>query len=171
MAALEDRARRGGLLDDDRVHEFYAVRIPAEIVSTRHFDRWWRDAQADDPGRLDLTAAALRTTDGVAISFADFPDEWVCGDVRLPLRYRFEPGEPLDGVSVAIPLLVLNQVAAEGFDWHVPGFRLELAHTLARTLPKELRRALIPAATHGVRGVRPHGSTARALPRRPRGRR
>ncbi len=76
VAALEDRARRGGLLDDDRVHEFYAARIPAEIVSTRHFDRWWRDAQADEPGRLDLTAAALRTTDGVAISFEDYPDEW-----------------------------------------------------------------------------------------------
>ena len=146
MAALEDRARRGSLLDDDQVHDFYDARLPDDIVSTRQFDRWWRDARDVDSTQLDLTAAVLRTTDGVAISFTDFPDEWtVSDDLSLPLRYRFEPGRPLDGVTVTIPLLALNQVPDDGFDWHVPGFRRELAAALARTLPKELRRALIPA--------------------------
>ena len=168
VAALEDRARRGGLLDDDQVHDFYDDRVPDDVVSTRQFDRWWRDARGADPTQLDLTAAVLRTTDGVAISFSDFPDTWtVSDDLSLPLRYRFEPGQPLDGVTVTIPLLALNQVPDDGFDWHVPGFRRELATALARTLPKELRRALIPAtdtvAAAFERVGPPHGRFVDAL--------
>ncbi len=168
VAALEDRARRGGLLDDDQVHDFYDDRVPDDVVSTRQFDRWWRDARGADPTQLDLTAAVLRTTDGVAISFSDFPDTWtVSDDLSLPLRYRFEPGQPLDGVTVTIPLLALNQVPDDGFDWHVPGFRRELAAALARTLPKELRRALIPAtdtvAAAFERLGPPHGRFVDAL--------
>ena len=77
---------------------------------------------------------------------ADYPDTWRQGDLVLPLTYRFDPGGPLDGVTVHVPLTALNQVTDDGFDWQVPGYRRELVGALVRTLPKDVRRALIPAA-------------------------
>ena len=149
VGALEDRVRRGHLLDDDAVETFYDARLPADLTSTRHFERWWRDIggdDGDDRQRLDLTVDALRKLDGAAIDLDDYPSQWRHGDLALALAYRFAPGEPLDGVTVRIPLAALNQVGDEGFDWQIPGYRAELVHALARTLPKDIRRSLIPAA-------------------------
>ena len=86
---LADPQDAGGLLDDDQVHDFFNDHVPDDIVSTRQLDRSWRDARSDDPTQLDLTAAVLRTTDGVAISSSRLPDAWtVSDDLSLPLRYR-----------------------------------------------------------------------------------
>jgi ATP-dependent helicase HrpA len=150
VAALEARVRRGHLLDDDAVERLYDGRVPHDIVSTRHFERWLRTADADEVARLELTADDLRDRSGAAVQLTDWnvlwPSVWRQGDLELPLGYRFEPGQPLDGVTVRIPLLALNQVVDDGFDWQIPGYREELVGALARTLPKDVRRALIPQA-------------------------
>ena len=144
VGELEARVRRGHLLDDDAVHDFYDRRVPPDAVSARHFDRWWRDAATTSPELLELTADDLRDADGAVIRLADYPDTWRAGDVDVPLSYRFAPGEPLDGVTLRVPLTALNQVDEAVLDWQIPGYRGELVQALVRTLPKDLRRALIP---------------------------
>jgi len=144
----ERRARRRGLLaDDEALLDFFDARVPADVVSMRHFDRWWKAARAEAPDLLTLPMAVLLPAadddDGDGL-----PDVWVQGDLRLPLAYRFEPGHPDDGVTVRIPLPVLNRVRADGFDWQVPGLREELATELIRSLPKALRRSFVPAGTY-----------------------
>ncbi|MDQ3468440.1 MAG: ATP-dependent RNA helicase HrpA, partial [Actinomycetota bacterium] len=146
VGALEDRIRRRHLIDDDIVHDAYDRRLPADIVSTRHLERWWKRIAGDQPDALDLTVDDLRDPDGVAVRLDDYPDTWTQGSLSMPVMYRFQPGEPLDGATVRIPLTALNQVVAEGFDWQIPGYRADLVQALMRTLPKEARRALIPAA-------------------------
>lgn len=145
VAELEHRVRRGGLLHEEDELAFFAARVPEGVVSGRHFDRWWRDAGTNAAHLLDLDDSVLGVDlEGRPVRLADYPDIWLCGEFPLPLRYRFEPGHPLDGTFVEIPLTVLNQIPDEGWDGHVSGHRRELVATLLRTLPKEVRRALTP---------------------------
>jgi ATP-dependent helicase HrpA len=139
---LENRARRRGIVvDDEALFDFYDQRIPQDVTSARHFDAWWKKTRAASPALLTFTPSQLiRTDDGLA-GTAEYPDSW--GD--LPLAYQFEPGEAADGVSVDIPLTTLNQVRPEEFSWQVPGLRTELVTELIRTLPKDLRRHFVPA--------------------------
>jgi ATP-dependent helicase HrpA len=140
VRGLEARVRRAGLLDDDALYDFYSERVPADVVSTRHFDRWFRGA--GEPHVLDLDEDALATAIGVRPGA--FPDMWRDGDLELPLTYRFDPGGPLDGVTVHVPLTVLNRLNPDRLGWHVAGHRTELVAALVRTLPKDVRRQLIP---------------------------
>jgi ATP-dependent helicase HrpA len=139
VAGLEARVRRGGLLDDDELFDFYDERLPGDVTSGRRFDQWFRGV---DPHTLDLTDDILAGRAGLRL--ADFPDTWRQGDLVLPLSYRFDPGGPLDGVAVHVPLAALNRVVDDGFDWQIPGHRRELVGALMRSLPKDVRRQLIP---------------------------
>ncbi|HSJ91909.1 MAG TPA: ATP-dependent RNA helicase HrpA, partial [Ilumatobacter sp.] len=141
---LEARVRRIDLLDDESLFEFYDERVGGDVTSGRHFDRWWRDAGRERPDLLDLTPAALSGRRG--IDLADYPDTWRQGESEYRLTYRFEPDTPLDGATLDVPLTALNQVDDEGFDWLIPGYRRELVGLLLRSLPKDLRRHLIPMA-------------------------
>ncbi len=141
------RVRRLELIDDEMLFEFYDDRVGADVTSVRHFDKWWKAARGRAPSLLDLTDEALAgSSHGVRL--ADYPDTWQQrrGDtvIELPLTYRYGPGEPLDGVTVHVPLSGLNQVTPDGFDWQIPGHRPELVATLIRSLPKEVRRRLNP---------------------------
>jgi ATP-dependent helicase HrpA len=145
--ALEHRARRRDLLaDEPTLARFYEQRVPPEVVSGAHFDRWWRDAQGVDPELLlfppDLLVDAARAAE---IEARDWPRAWRQGELTLALDYRFEPGAPTDGVTVRVPLAALGALRRDGFEWLVPGLRRELVETLIRSLPKELRRLLVPA--------------------------
>jgi ATP-dependent helicase HrpA len=141
---VENRARRRGLVaDEDALFEFYDERIPAEVISARHFDRWWKGMQREHPQLLDLTMDVLLGE--AAVDEDAFPSAWPQGDVVLPLTYQFEPGTEADGVTVDIPLPVLARVRPEGFDWLVPGLHEELVVALIRALPKALRVPLVPA--------------------------
>jgi ATP-dependent helicase HrpA len=143
---LEHRLRRRDILvDDETLFDFYDERVPAEVVSTRHFDAWWKAAKRDQPDLLDFERAMLVREDASSVSEDDFPEHWSAGDVELPLSYQFEPGGAADGVTVHIPLPVLNRVTADGFDWQVPGLRFDLVTALLRSLPKALRRNFVPA--------------------------
>ncbi|HXS45416.1 MAG TPA: ATP-dependent RNA helicase HrpA, partial [Solirubrobacteraceae bacterium] len=142
VEAAEERARRRGLLAGDEVlYAFFDERVPAGVVSGAHFDRWWRDERARRPELLDLPRELLVRGD---IDDAGRPDAWRRGDLELPLSYRFEPGAEDDGVTVHVPLRALGRLRAEGFEWLVPALRAELVTALVRSLPKDVRRGLVP---------------------------
>ncbi|MDZ5446551.1 ATP-dependent RNA helicase HrpA [Micromonospora sp. 4G57] len=142
---LESRARRRDILvDDETIFGFYDERIPADVVSGRHFDSWWKKTRRERPDLLTFTRELLVNAGRGGVDEADYPDEWRADGVALPLTYRFEPGTPTDGVTVDIPLPMLNQVPAESFDWQVPGLREELVVALIRSLPKAIRRNFVP---------------------------
>ncbi|MGX1772800.1 ATP-dependent RNA helicase HrpA [Nocardia brasiliensis] len=146
VADLEHRARRRDILvDDDVLFEFYDKRLPADIVSVRHFDKWWKGASRKDPTLLDFSTATVVNENAAALDPAAFPDAWRQGELSFPLTYQFEPGQEEDGVTVRIPVEQLAHVRAVGFDWLVPGMRDELAAALIKTLPKALRRSVVPA--------------------------
>ena len=146
---VEHRARRRGLVaGEDELFAFYDARIPAEVVSAQHFDTWWKQARRADPGLLTFKAGDLLSEDAAEVSADAYPDVWTSespGLPPVPLSYAFEPGSETDGVTVDIPLSRLNQVNAAEFSWQVPGLRTELVTEMIRSLPKALRRDLVPA--------------------------
>ncbi|SCL54986.1 ATP-dependent helicase HrpA [Micromonospora chersina] len=142
---LENRARRRDILvDDETIFHFYDQRIPADVVSGRHFDTWWKKTRRERPELLTFTRELLINSGRGGVDETDYPDEWRADGVALPLTYTFDPGTPTDGVTVDIPLPLLNQVPAESFDWQVPGLREELVIALIRSLPKSIRRNFVP---------------------------
>ncbi len=136
LASMSARTRGVEVVDDDALFTFFDERIGNDVTSTQHFDRWWKDQSGT---LLDLP-------DPVHLGLDGYPDVWRQGDIELPLTYRDAPGEPLDGVTVHLPLNGLNQITDDGFDWQVPGHRDELVEQLMRSLPKTIRRELIPFA-------------------------
>jgi len=145
LANLEERSRRRDIvIGDDELYDFYDRRLPEQVVSARHFDRWWKTARHADPDLLTLTPADVLTETSAAPDPHACPDTWRQGDVQLRLEYRFAPGSDTDGVNVVIPLAALPQVVSDGFDWQVPGLRGELVTALLRSLPKHARTALVP---------------------------
>jgi len=143
LAEVEEKARRRDLVvDDDDIFAFYDTRIPAEVVSARHFDGWWKKQRHHTPGLLTMTRADLLRVDGAD---SDRPDHWQAEDLALPLSYRFSPGDSDDGVTVHIPVGVLARLGGDQFSWQVPALREELITALIRSLPKDLRRNFVPA--------------------------
>ncbi|MCL6423900.1 ATP-dependent RNA helicase HrpA [Brachybacterium sp. JHP9] len=149
LQELEAKTRRRDLLiDDGQIFAFYDQRVPKTVTSGRHFDAWWKKQRHETPDLLTLTEADLLAPDAEVAHLArDFPDSWVQGDLTLPLTYSFgEVGaKGAEGVTATIPLPVLNRVSTRGFDWLVPGMREELITELIRSLPKPIRRHLVPA--------------------------
>ncbi|BCJ67698.1 ATP-dependent RNA helicase HrpA [Polymorphospora rubra] len=142
---LEHRARRRDILvDDQTLFDFYDQRIPADIVSGRHFDTWWKRTRREQPELLTFDREMLVNAGRGGVDPGDYPDVWRSDGFQLPLTYEFEPGKPTDGVTVDIPLPVLNQVNADDFEWQVPGLREELVVALIRSLPKATRRNFVP---------------------------
>ena len=148
-AELEHRVRRRGLVvGEDELFAFYDARIPADVVSAQHFDTWWKQARRADPDQLTFKPGDLLSEDAAQVAADSYPDIWTsqsAGLRALPLSYAFEPGSETDGVTVDIPLSRLNQVNAAEFSWQVPGLRTELVTEMIRSLPKSLRRDLVPA--------------------------
>ncbi|MBM7817617.1 ATP-dependent helicase HrpA [Cellulosimicrobium cellulans] len=142
---LEARSRQRGLVvDDDVLFDFYDERVPDDVVSAAHFDRWWKTAQRRDPDLLTFTLEQL-VPDAEQIDTSQFPETWPQGELTLPLTYQFQPGTDADGVTVHVPISVLNRVVPDGFDWMVPGLLDELATATIRSLPKPVRVQLVPA--------------------------
>ncbi|GAB2520363.1 ATP-dependent RNA helicase HrpA [Paramicrobacterium agarici] len=147
LARVEERTRRRDILfDDEAVFEFYDARIPSDVVSTRSFEGWWRTARQETPELLTMKPDDLLPQDVPAVDEEAFPPTWRQGDQTLKLTYRFEPGSERDGVTAAVPLALLPRLSPAGFDWQVPGFRHELVTALIKSLPKALRRNIVPAS-------------------------
>ncbi|OZB77751.1 MAG: ATP-dependent helicase, partial [Microbacterium sp. 14-71-5] len=146
LEKLEERERRRDILvGDEAVFRFYDERIPNDVFDVRSFEAWWRDALTETPKLLVMREGDL-LDDADRADQQDFPTRWTQADQVLGLAYRFEPGAADDGVSVVIPLALLQQVRDTGFDWQVPGLRAELVTALLRALPKAIRRHVVPAA-------------------------
>ncbi|MFF4040575.1 ATP-dependent RNA helicase HrpA [Streptomyces sp. NPDC001816] len=146
---LEHRARRRDIVvDDETLFDFYDQRVPEHVVSGAHFDSWWKHKRHEQPDFLDFEREMLIRESAEAVTKADYPDSWRQGPLKFRVTYQFEPGADADGVTVHIPLQVLNQVTDEGFDWQIPGLREEVVTELIRTLPKPIRRNYVPAPNY-----------------------
>ncbi|MFE0132235.1 ATP-dependent RNA helicase HrpA [Streptomyces sp. NPDC059037] len=146
---LEHRARRRDILvDDETLFDFYDQRVPEEVVSGAHFDSWWKKKQREEPELLDFERSMLINEKAGDVSKDDYPDSWRQGQLKFRVTYQFEPGADADGVTVHVPLQVLNQVTDEGFDWQIPGLREEVVIELIRSLPKPIRRHYVPAPNY-----------------------
>lgn len=148
---LETRMRRRDLrVDDETLFEFYNERVGAEVVSERHFDKWWKDARHKNPALLDFDTHVVMAEEP-ELDEAAFPKLWTQGEFELPLSYEFHPTapgsapNPSDGVTVQVPLLFLNQLSEAPFRWQIPGLRAELVTALIKSLPKAVRKNFIPA--------------------------
>ncbi|MFN0089176.1 MAG: ATP-dependent RNA helicase HrpA, partial [Acidimicrobiales bacterium] len=151
VRALEERVRRRDILvDDDALFAFYDARVGPEVTSARRFDHWWAKRRRRDPYLLELGFETLVDRRGGPVRLADYPLTWRQGEHCFPLTYRYDHSAPDDGVSVHLPLAVLNQVSAAGFEWLAPGLRAELVTALIRGLPKALRRSFAPAPDHAA---------------------
>jgi ATP-dependent helicase HrpA len=133
------RRRRADPLDGDVLFDFYDSVVPHDVVSSRHFDAWYRRARGDGADPMVLALGADDDLDG-------WPDTWADGQIKLSLRYCFEPGADDDGITAVIPVEMLNQIDARAFEWLVPGERAALGAAMVRTLPKDVRRDISPLA-------------------------
>ena len=141
---VERRSRTHGLVADEQARfRFFDDLIPEHVTSAAAFNRWWKDERREHPDLLIYPASLLMPRE--ATSGEGFPDHWQCGELSLPLSYEFAPGSPRDGVSMRIPIEVLERVSDAGRDWLVPGMREDLLTEAIRALPKGVRRLLAPA--------------------------
>ena len=141
---VERRSRTHGLVADEQARfRFFDDLIPEHVTSAAAFNRWWKDERRENPDLLIYPASLLMPRE--ATSGEGFPDHWQCGELSLPLSYEFAPGSPRDGVSMRIPIEVLERVSDAGTDWLVPGMREDLLTEAIRALPKGVRRLLAPA--------------------------
>ncbi|GAA4971472.1 ATP-dependent RNA helicase HrpA [Actinoplanes utahensis] len=145
ITEIENRARRRDIaVDDETVYALYDARIPAEVVSARHFDGWWKRARAEKPDLLTFTRDDLVIAGRDTVDPQQFPDAWISAGVKMPLSYHFEPNAKDDGVTARVPLELINKVDADDFGWSVPGFRKDVVIALIRALPKHLRTSFVP---------------------------
>lgn len=154
---LEHRARRRDIVvDEHTLFDFYDARVPASVVSAAHFDQWWKRERQRRPDLLVFDPAMLTHGTAAEIEAQDYPEEWRAtgaggGSLTFPISYHFEPGAAEDGLTIDVPLAALNQLEPGDFSWTVPGLREELVTALVRSLPKNLRTALVPAPDHARR--------------------
>ncbi|RTE87800.1 ATP-dependent RNA helicase HrpA [Lysobacter sp. N42] len=143
---LEAKSRRRDLLVDEiALFHAYEQYIPEHIYDDRSLLNWWKKLSKADRESLFFTQAQLLKQSTEHVQEEQYPDFWQQGQLKIPLRYVFEPSADDDGVNVTIPLAALNQVQEQGFDWQVPAFRKELVAAWIKSLPKKWRRNFVPA--------------------------
>ena len=146
---LEHRARRRGIVvDEHTLFDFYDARVGAEVVSGAHFDTWWKRERRERPDLLTFDREMLTHEAAEEIRESDYPQTWqssLAEGLSFPIGYHFEPGAEDDGITIDVPVATLNRVSSEDFSWNVPGLREELVTALIRSLPKQLRVNFVPA--------------------------
>ncbi|MEM7288602.1 MAG: ATP-dependent RNA helicase HrpA [Actinomycetota bacterium] len=144
VAALEAKSRRDLLVGVEARVDFFDQRLPDDIVSTRHFDSWWKQAHHKTPDLLTYELPDLLRHGAVDADEAAFPTTWPLGDVELRLDYEFDPASASDGLTIDIPVGILGRIDPAPFDWLVPGLRRDLLEGIVRNLPKAIRRTFVP---------------------------
>jgi ATP-dependent helicase HrpA len=145
VSELEHRARRQDVLvDDETIAAFYAERVPQGVHSRATFERWRRDAEANNPRLLFMTRDALMRHAARDVTEELYPETLAMAGTRLPVKYRFAPGHPLDGLTLTVPLALLNQLDGTRLGWVVPGMIREKVTAYLKALPKGLRNRLVP---------------------------
>ena len=144
----EAKLRRAGLVaDEDWQARWYLDRVPSDLHSAAGLDAWWKTLPADKRRALHWSLTDLLPGEG---SEEDrYPKYFPLGDARLPLHYRFEPGAADDGVTLEVPLHLLNALDPARLSWLAPGFVADKASALIRSLPKAMRRNYVPAPDFG----------------------
>ncbi len=145
VAELEHKARRQDVLvDDETIAAFYATRVPEGVCTLAGFERWREDAERQDPRVLCLTREALMRHAAAHVTEELFPESIAMAGTRLPVKYRFAPGHPLDGLTLTVPLALLNQLDDARLTWLVPGMVREKVTHYLKALPKAWRNRLVP---------------------------
>jgi ATP-dependent helicase HrpA len=157
---LEHKARkRDVLVSDEAIFAFYDALVPRDIVNGAGFEKWRREAERKNAAHLLLTRDYLMRHAAEDITEAQFPDSLHAGEFDVPLKYRFDPGHALDGITATVPLALLNKLDAAAFDWLVPGMiRYKVAFAF-KALPKNWRRHLTPPTEHVTRFLQSEGKS------------
>ncbi|MGV3626445.1 MAG: ATP-dependent RNA helicase HrpA [Betaproteobacteria bacterium] len=160
---LEHKARkRDVLVSDEAIFAFYDALIPQDIVNGAGFEKWRKEAEQKNAAHLLLTRDYLMRHAAEDITEAQFPDSLHAGEFDVPLKYRFDPGHALDGITATVPLALLNKLDAAAFDWLVPGMIRDKVAFAFKALPKNWRRSLTPPSEHVTRFLQTEG-TAQGL--------
>ena len=142
---LEHKSRRQDVLvDDELIHAFYDAQIPAEVVSGATLERWYREESKRQPRLLMLTREELMRHEAAGITTAAFPKTIRLGGIDCAANYLHEPGDAKDGITVTVPIYVLNQVSEERCEWLVPGMLRDKVLALVKTLHQRPRSRLVP---------------------------
>ena len=142
---LEHKSRRlDVLVDEELIAAFYDKLLPQHIHNGIAFEKWHKDATANNPKLLYLNREDLMRHEAAGVTTDLFPKAMNVAGVAMTLSYHFEPGSPRDGVTLTVPLYALNQVSAERCEWLVPGMLKEKVHLLLKSLPQKLRRHCVP---------------------------
>jgi ATP-dependent helicase HrpA len=153
LEQLAERTRSPELVPgESQLFEFFNNRVPLDVFSTRDFEGWWRKAKVEKPDLLNLSREKL-ALEAKEQDLGDLPTSWSYGDQQLDLSYKFEPGAVDDGVTVEIPIAMLASLTKDPFEWLVPGMRLELLTELIRSLPKSIRKNVVPAKDWAQRAL------------------
>ncbi|HLX79267.1 MAG TPA: ATP-dependent RNA helicase HrpA, partial [Burkholderiales bacterium] len=144
---LEHKSRRPDILvDDELIYSFYDARVPEGITNGADFDKWRKEAERAQPALLQLRREDLMRHEAAGITTENFPHELQVGPNEFELEYHFEPRSPKDGVTMTVPVALLNQVPAARCEWLVPGLLKEKVQAYAKGVPQRLRHKLGPLA-------------------------
>ena len=142
---LEHKSRRQDVLvDEELIYAFYDKFIPRDVFSGATFERWFRDASRGQPDLLKLTRDELMRHEAAGITTEAFPKTIRMGGVDCAATYLHEPGDMRDGITVTVPLFVLNQVSEERAEWLVPGMLKDKVQALLKSLPQRPRSRFVP---------------------------
>ena len=140
---LEHKARKAGVwLDEERIYKFFDARIPAGLHNGPAFEKWLKTI---DPDTLKLAREDI-IAEGLDLSQGLYPENLKIDGVECAVKYRFEPGHPLDGATLSLPLYLLNRVSEAQLDWAIPGLLRDRTNALFKALPKDIRNSFIPLA-------------------------
>jgi ATP-dependent helicase HrpA len=152
VITLEEKSRRRDILvDPEELYRFYDSVIPEGIYSGPLFEKWREKYEADYPRGLWFTRDLLLQDDEPGVSKTDYPDQIEMGGVVLPLKYHFSPGAATDGVTLTVPVSLLNRISAAQCEWLVPGMLAEKITAMIKSLPKPLRKNYVPAPDYATR--------------------
>ncbi len=149
IEALEQKARRKDfLIDEQQLVDFYDEKLPDTVICQRSFLSWWKKEKQNNAQYLHFSKAFLLNETAETLCDNEYPDTWQQDNLTLPLTYHFTPGDIDDGISIVVPIGMLNQLHYQGFDWLIPALRLELIIALIKGLPKAQRRNFVPAPNY-----------------------
>ena len=142
---IEHKTRRlDVLVDDETIFAFYDSKIPEDVVDAASFEVWRKKKEVKDPKLLFLRKEDLMRRDATGATIDFYPKTLEMAGVAMALNYHFEPGSYKDGVTLSVPLYVLNQVDSVRAEWLVPGMLREKVQALLKSLPQRIRRHCVP---------------------------
>lgn len=146
---LENKSRKCNILvNNDILFDFYENKINKTVVSSKEFDIWWEITRKKSPDLLNFKKNMLINNTKNEIKLIDYPNYWNYNNFKFKLTYKFKPGSSSDGVTIYIPLFILNEIKNKHFDWQIQGLRKPLIIALIKSLPKKLRRNFVPLSNY-----------------------